>query len=157
MMRTYGGLRIVAGFLNVVFTMLMFDPFGMNSCEAFTAEESKNCEESLQKGSRDVKRAKMENDKGVMFLVYLKLVNDDIDGITWQLVEREGYITRVYGSVGGNTAKIAIWVLPETYSFTVDTGVDDDDIEMNNDPAVTYRALLSIVREWVRKITPVVV
>lgn len=155
--RKFGGLGVVAAVLGVVFTAVMFDPFGMNRFDEFTADESQVCEESLQKGSRDVKRAKMENDKGMMYLVYLKLFNECIDGITWTCVKREGSITRVRGAVCDSTATIDIWVLPEAYSFTVDTGVDDDDIEINKDQVVTYRALLSIVRAWILTITPVVV
>ena len=155
-LRTFGGLGVVAGWLGVVFTAWVFDPFGMNRFDAFTAEESHDCEESLNKGSREVKRAKAENDKVMMYLVYLKLLNECNDGITWTCEKRDGYITRVQGSVDVNTAPIIIWVRPEAYSFTVFTGKDDD-FKINNDPAVTYRALLLIVRNWIHKTTPVVV
>lgn len=156
--RKFGGLGVVAAMLGVVFTAVMFDPFGMNRFDAFTVEESEVCKESLRTESSDVKRAKVENDKGMMDLVYLKLVTEYIDGIKWTCVKRDGYITRVQGSVDGNTATIDICVLPEKYSFTVAfTGVDANDIEMHPDPVVTYRALLPIVRNWIRKITTVVV
>ena len=151
---TFGGLRIVAVFLNVVFTAMMFDPFGLDRCDAFTEEESQDCEAMLQKESRDVKHEKAENDNGMMFLVYLKLLNEKIDGITWQCVNRDGYITRVIGTVDGSTAKIEIYVYPDDFSLSVSfVGVGD----IHSRTIVTYRALLPIVREWIRTITPVVV
>jgi hypothetical protein len=154
-LRKFGGLWIVAILLNVVFTALMFDPFGRNRFDEFTAKESLDCEATLLKESSAVKRAKIENDKGMMFLVYLKLLNEHIDGVEWECIKREGFCTRVTGTVGSDM--IEIYLYPEKYSFSVGFYDVDGELTFCDKSVVTYRALLLIVREWVRKITPVVV
>ena len=138
----FGGLGVLWGKTAWDPCAKAFDPFGVNSMEPFSEEEARECEADL---NTDAKRAKIANDKQLMYLVYLTLVCAGIEGVAWTCVKREGFITQVRGTCCG--ASLDVVVYPNKYSFTITATMSSGIVKVY--PAVyTFNKLQTVVKEW---------
>lgn len=144
-LREFGGLGDMWG--NTAWSnngVELFDPFGVNSLEPFSKNGARECEAKLNTDA--AKRAKIANDRHLMYLVYLKLVCAGIDRVEWTCVKREGFITQVRGTCCG--ASIVVVVYPEKYSFTITATMSSGSVKVYPVPVHTFNDLEKAVKTW---------
>lgn len=151
-LKLFGGIQHMWADAEFYIDVEPFDPIGVKRMDEFSEAESKALEELLQQ-NKSLQHIKVENDKKLMYLVYLVLkskIIESVHGITWTLHTRDGYATYVRGTIDDIGADMQIRVYSEKYSFSI-SFKDMNEITRYEQPIFTYGMLLKVVKTWMKQ------